>query len=90
MRLLALSLEAKPDDMSVVFSITAVQIGLFCFWGFFFIIKFAILLLYLRVLVLLRAKHDHRFKGIPVLQNSFQGKLSKARRFEVMVWHIRI
>lgn len=89
MRLLALSLETKPDDISVVFRITAVQIGLFCF-GVYFLIKFAILLLYLRVLVLLRAKHDHRFKGIPVLQNSFQGKLSKARRFEVMVWHIRI
>lgn len=89
MRLLALSLETKPDDISVVFRITAVQIGLFCS-GVYFLIKFAILLLYLRVLVLLRAKHDHRFKGIPVLQNSFQGKLSKARRFEVMVWHIRI
>lgn len=88
MRLLALSLETKPDDVSVF----RLQRNYCSDWIVFsfVMIKFAILLLHLRILVLLRAKHDHRFKGIPVLQNSLKGKLSKAWRLEVMVWHIRI
>lgn len=87
MRLLALSLETKPDDVSVY-----PQRNSCSDWIVFSFVrnKLAILLLHLRILVLLRAKHDHRFKGIPVLQNSLKGKLSKAWRLEVMVWHIRI